>query len=67
MNLAAAGLWTEPALAPDKLPASRFNVKCKYKVEGTLKTLGVRWRDGDQWYPNSEWYAGTVSDCKLTN
>ena len=65
VNLAAAGLWSEPALAPGKLPAARFSVKCKYKVEGTLKTLGVRWRDGEQFFPNTEWYAGAVSDCKL--
>ena len=67
VNLAAAGLWSEPALAPGKLPAARFSVKCKYKIEGTLKTLGVRWREGDQFYPNGEWYAGSVSDCKLAS
>ncbi len=67
VNFAAAGLWSEPALAPGKLPAARFSVKCKYKIEGTLKTLGVRWREGDQFYPNGEWYAGSVSDCKLGN
>jgi len=65
VNFTAAGLWSDPALAAGKLPASRFNVKCKYKVEGTLKSLGVRWRDGEQFFPNSEWWAGSVSNCKL--
>jgi len=65
VNLTAAGLWSEPALAPDKLPTKRFTVKCTYEVEGTLDKLGVRWRDGEQFFPNSEWYAGSVSDCKV--
>jgi len=66
IQFAAAGLWTDPALSPDKLPATRFSVKCKYKVEGNLKELGVRWNPTDQWYANKDWYAGSVSDCKIT-
>jgi hypothetical protein len=65
VQFTAAGLWSEPALAPDKLPATRFNVKCKYKVDGLLKNLGVRWEQSGQWFPNNEWYAGSVSDCKI--
>ena len=61
----AAGLWSEPALAPDKLPNTRFNVKCKYKVEGSLKDVAVRWEQTAQWYANKEWYAGALSDCKI--
>ncbi len=66
VNLTAAGLWSEAALAPGKLPATRFVVKCTYRVEGTLKKLAVRWREGDQYYPNGDWYAGTVSNCKIS-
>jgi hypothetical protein len=65
LQFAAAGIWSDPALAPDKLPATRFSVKCKYKVEGTLKSLGVRWEQTGQWFPNNEWFAGSVSDCKI--
>jgi hypothetical protein len=65
IQFTAAGLWSDPALAPDKLPAMRFSVKCKYKVEGTVKSLGVRWEQTGQWFPNSEWFAGGVSDCKI--
>ncbi len=42
-------------------------MKCKYKVEGALKDVGVRWEQTGQWYPNKEWYAGSISDCKLSN
>lgn len=65
IQFTAAGLWSDPALAPDKLPATRFSVKCKYKVEGNLKTLGVRWEQTGQWFANGDWYAGSVSDCKI--
>jgi hypothetical protein len=65
VQFTAAGLWSDPALAADKLPATRFSVKCKYKVEGTLKSVEVRWEQTGQWYPNGGWYAGTVSDCKI--
>jgi hypothetical protein len=65
VQFTAAGLWSEPALAPAKLPGSRFSVKCKYKVEGMLKNVSVRWESTGQWYPGNEWYAGSVSDCKL--
>jgi hypothetical protein len=66
IQFTAAGLWTDPAMAPDKLPATRFTVKCKYKVEGKLPTLGVRWEQVGQWFSNADWYAGSVSDCKLS-
>ena len=61
----AAGVWSEPALAADKIPASRFSLKCKFKVEGKLKNMSVRWEQTGQWYPNNEWFAGSVSDCKV--
>jgi hypothetical protein len=67
VQFTAAGLWSDPALTPDKLPATRFSVKCKYKVEGTLKNVGVRWEQTGQWYPQEGWYAGSISDCKLAN
>ncbi len=65
MQFLAAGVWSEPALTPDKLPTSRFSLKCKYKVDGLLKGMAVRWEATGQWFPNNEWYAGSVSDCKI--
>jgi hypothetical protein len=65
VQFTAAGLWSDPAMAPDKLPASRFSVKCKYQVEGNLKDVGVRWEQSAQWYSNKDWYVGSVSNCKL--
>lgn len=61
----AAGLWSEPALALEPLPRARFTVKCRYKVEGMLKTAAVRWERTGQWYRANNWYAGTLSDCKV--
>ena len=65
MQFTAAGVWSDPALAADKIPSSRFNLKCKYKVDGLLKSMSVRWEATGQWFPNNEWYAGSVSDCKV--
>jgi hypothetical protein len=65
VQFTAAGLWSDASLGPGKLPPARFSVKCKYKVDGTLHSVGVRWHDGEQFFPNNEWYAGSVSDCKL--
>jgi hypothetical protein len=67
VQFTAAGLWSDPALAVEKLPATRFSVKCKLKVEGTLKQLGVRWEQTGTWYPQNDWYAGSISNCSLVN
>src|SRR5262249_47575708 len=64
MQFVAAGLWTDPGMAPDKLPATRFQVKCKFKVEGSLKNVSVRWEQTGQWYQQADWHAGSLSDCK---
>jgi hypothetical protein len=63
----AAGLWTEPALDADgKLPATRFTVKCKYKVEGKVKKPAIRWHTEDPWADRTEdWYSGLVSGCSI--
>lgn len=61
----AAGVWSEAALAADKIPASRFSLKCRYKIEGKLKNMSVRWEQTGQWFPNNEWFAGSVSECKV--
>jgi hypothetical protein len=58
-------LWTDPGMSPDKLPATRFSVKCKFKVEGRLGNVGVRWEQTGQWYPQEGWYAGSLSNCTL--
>jgi hypothetical protein len=65
IQFTAAGLWTDPGMAPDKLPPTRFSVKCKYKVEGKLNNVGVRWEQTGQWYNQEGWYAGTLSNCAL--
>lgn len=61
----AAGLWSEPALAPDKLPATRFSVKCKLNVAGKMPRADVRWHEGEGWNNVSDWFTGSVADCKL--
>jgi hypothetical protein len=66
IQFTAAGLWSEPVLAPDKVPPSRFNVKCKYKVEGTIKAPAVRWNETGPWHASTdEWFAGSVSNCQI--
>jgi hypothetical protein len=65
LQFTAAGLWSDPAMAADKLPSTRFSVKCKLKVEGQTKTVFARWEQIGQWYENHDWFAGTLSDCKL--
>ncbi len=61
----AAGLWSEPALK-DKLPATRFAVKCKYVVDGMSKKPAVRWSEQGPWYDqHNEWFAGHVEGCTL--
>jgi hypothetical protein len=61
----AAGLWSDPALAPGKLPATRFSVKCKYAVEGKMKKPSVRWASDGPWYDWGDGYSGVVSSCAL--
>ncbi|MBK8255292.1 MAG: hypothetical protein IPK82_21865 [Polyangiaceae bacterium] len=65
INFFAAGVWAEPALAADKLPGSRFSVKCKFAVEGKMPRADVRWHEGEGWNNVTDWYAGAVSDCKI--
>jgi hypothetical protein len=66
IEFAAAGLWAQEALAPAKLPKTRFSVKCQYKVEGKLAAPSVRWKSDGPWFTaKSDWYAGAVSNCKL--
>jgi hypothetical protein len=61
----AAGLWSEPAMAMDKLPATRFSVKCKLKIEGSTKNVATKWEPVKDWNDNRDWFAGTLSDCKV--
>ena len=63
VQFVAAGLWSDPNLAAASLPPNRFSVKCKYKVEGNLKKVDVRWAPDGQWFPNTDWYAGTIESC----
>jgi hypothetical protein len=66
-----AGLWMSPDVkkkldAEDwDRPSPRFNVKCKYKVEGKTKEAFVQWKPGEGWFPANGWYTGAVSDCKI--
>ena len=64
-NFVAAGLWSDPALTAP-LPAGRFSVKCTFVVEGTLKTVSVRWAPAGPWSePLTDWYAGSIKGCTL--
>jgi hypothetical protein len=65
VNMLAAGVWSEPVLAPDKLPDSRFSIKCKFTIAGKMPRADVRWHEGEGWNNVTEWYTGTVSDCKM--
>lgn len=65
VNFMAAGVWSDPALAGDKLPQTRFSVKCKLTVAGKMPRADVRWHEGEGWNGVSDWYAGSVADCKL--
>jgi hypothetical protein len=68
IQFVAAGLWSDPGMAPSKLPATRFSVKCKYKVEGKVTKPAVRWSESGQWFQNpNDWYAGSVSGCTLVS
>ena len=59
----ASGLWAEEAMK-GPLPAERFTVKCKLKVEGKVASPSVRWAAEGPWYPTEEiWPAGSLSGC----
>lgn len=68
VQFVAAGLWSDPALETEaKLPATRFTVKCKFKVEGKLKKPAIRWHSDDPWADRTEdWYSGAVNGCSVT-
>jgi hypothetical protein len=66
VQIIGAGLWSEPSMAPAKLPNSRFSVKCKFTIDGKLENPGVRWNTEGPWYPQqSEWYAGSFNNCTV--
>lgn len=65
INMLAAGVWSEPALAGDKMPGARFTFKCKFNVIGKMPRADVRWHEGEGWNNVTDWYTGSVSDCKI--
>ena len=67
IQFVAAGLWSEPALENDaQLPTSRFSAKCKFKVEGRMKKLAVRWHTEGGWSDGTDdWYSGLLSGCTV--
>lgn len=65
INMLAAGVWSEAVVAPDKVPSSRFTLKCKFNVAGKMPRADVRWHEGEGWNNVTDWYTGTVSDCKM--
>jgi hypothetical protein len=67
VNFLGAGVWSEPALLPDKLPNTRFSVKCKFDVAGKMPRADVRWHEGEGWNNVTDWYVGKVSDCKMSS
>ncbi|MEO5729977.1 MAG: hypothetical protein ABI134_21725 [Byssovorax sp.] len=64
VQVLASGLWSDPALT-GTLPTTRFSVKCKYKVEGKVKSSWMRWDIGGNWNEVKDIYAGSISGCKL--
>jgi hypothetical protein len=64
VQVLAAGLWTDPALT-GTLPTTRFSVKCKFKVEGKVKTTSMRWAIDGGWNDVKDLYTGSISGCKL--
>jgi hypothetical protein len=64
VQVLAAGLWSDPALT-GTLPATRFSVKCKFKVEGKMKTTSMRWNIDGGWNDVKDLHAGSLSGCKL--
>jgi hypothetical protein len=64
VQVLASGLWSDPGMT-GTLPATRFSVKCKYKVEGKMKAAAIRWASDGPWYDSKDLYAGSISGCKL--
>ncbi|MDC3960112.1 hypothetical protein [Polyangium jinanense] len=64
VQFVAAGLWSEPALSGN-LPTTRFSVKCKYTVEGKLKSPTFHWESGWEGQPRGEMLAGVLTGCTL--
>lgn len=64
IQVLASGLWTDPGMT-GTLPAVRFSVKCKYKVEGKVKAAAIRWASDGPWYDSKDLYTGSLSACKL--
>jgi hypothetical protein len=63
----AAGLWTDAGTTKAPLPRTRFTVKCKLTVDGSLRKPAVRWASDGPWYDQGgDWFAGSVSDCNIT-
>jgi hypothetical protein len=64
VQVLASGLWSDPGMT-GTLPAVRFSVKCKYKVEGKVKAAAIRWASDGPWYDSKDLYTGSISSCKL--
>ena len=66
-ELLAAGLWSDPVLS-GTLPSARFDVRCRFQVEGTIKKPGIRWVATAPFSETpGDWFAGTLSGCKLVD
>jgi hypothetical protein len=64
VQILASGLWSDPGMT-GTLPAVRFSVKCKYKVEGKMKAASIRWNGDGPWYDSKDLYSGSISGCKV--
>ena len=64
VQILASGLWSDPGMT-GTLPAVRFSVKCKYKVEGKMKAASIRWNNDGPWYDSKDLYSGSISGCKV--
>ncbi len=61
----AAGLWTSLA-EHGPVPAERFTAACNFKIQGVMKSVGLRWQATASFDPVKQSVAvGTLSNCVI--
>lgn len=65
LRILGAGLWDDAGLK-GPLPSGRFQVRCKYSIEGKMPTPIIRWNPKDVWRPlKNPWWTGTLAHCRV--
>ena len=60
-----AGLWTSLAVN-GPIPSERFTAACNYKIQGVLKSVGLRWQANSSFDPVKQSVTvGTLSNCVI--